>query len=816
MKISVELMKRYSSESQWQLPTAELVQKIGAQLGAVEEVTETGPKYQDIKVVEIVQASTHPNADKLSVYQIFDGASNTQVVSGDTSLQVGHKVAWIAPGQTVPSTYGTSAPVVMEARELRGQLSNGMLASGKELGFNDDHHGVMMLDTDMPAGTLLADAYNLNDTIIDIENKMFTHRPDCFGNLGVAREIAGIQQVPFVSPDWYAPDAELPSGKGLPLTVKNEIPNLVPRYMAVVIDNVKVQPSPIWLQSYLARLGIRPINNVVDSTNYIMVLTGQPLHAFDYDKLAGATIVVRSPKGGETLPMLDGRTIQPFAGAMLICDAAQPIALGGMMGGANSEISQNTTRVVLECATFDMYTIRRASMHHGVFTDAVTRFSKGQPAAQCAPVLAQAVTELVRHTGGRVAGKVIDDYQHPQSLQPVALTTTFINSRLGSSYNAVQIAVLLNNVECIAETHGDEIIVTPPFWRTDITIPEDVVEEVGRLQGYDHLPHELPSRPTSAVTIKRMDALKANIRDLLAAAGANELQTYSFVPAALLQNVGQQSTHAFAIRNALSPELQHYRLSLTPSLLAIVHPNIKAGYPELAIFEQNKIHIKTDADCDGLPREYQTLAFVYASQNDRTGAAYYRAKHYLTYLLDALHVPYNIVPAEHSPQWEIGRQVFAPFEPKRAGYVLVGENNDFCGFVGEYHTAARRNLKLPAYSAGFEIDLSRLLTHRQKSVYRPLLKFPATEQDLCLRTKSEIAYDTLWQTVRQALAADQRLRVTIKPVDIYQHGDNTSHKQTTFRITLQHHDRTLTTAEVNDLLDGIAQAARQVCGAERI
>lgn len=300
--------------------------------------------------------------------------------------------------------------------------------------------------------------------------------------------------------------------------------------------------------------------------------------------------------------------------------------------------------------------------------------------------------------------------------------------------------------------------------------------------------------------------------------GANELQTYSFVPSRLLQQVGQDKTHAFAIRNALSPELEHYRLSLTPNLLDKVHANIKAGYKEFGLFEMNKIHIKGDdfIDCDGLPREYQTVAFVFASDSDVPGAAYYYAKKYLDYLLDELGVARTIAPVEHPPVFEIGRQVMAPFEPKRTGYIYVGEG-EFGGFVGEYRAAVVKNLKLPRTVAGFEIDIERLLKTQHARKYQPLLKFPATEQDVCLKVKTDVSYSQLEATVRESFVADERLRVTIAPLDIYQREEEPDYKQVTFRITLQHHDRTLTTQEVNDMLDAmVSKVAAAVGGAERI
>jgi phenylalanyl-tRNA synthetase beta chain len=829
MKVSLNLMKMYSDAAQWELSLAELVAKIGSQLGAVEETIDLSDKYKGAVIAKIVSCHPHTGSDHLNICMVDDGGvvkniprdanGYVQVVCGAPNVRQDLLVVWLPPETVVPESFGKAEPFVLGARAIRGELSNGMLASLKELDVSDDHSGIAEVDVDAKPGTAFAKAYGLeNDAIIDIENKMFTHRPDGFGNLGVAREIAGIQNLPFQSPDWYSTNVELPkaTGEKLGLEVVNEIPELVPRYMAVVLGDITVKPSPIWLQSCLRRLGVRPINNVVDITNYMMLVTGQPLHAFDYDKVTGQKIIIRKPKQGEKLPLLDGKIIEPHKDAMLICDAQKPIGLGGMMGGANSEIDAKTTRVVLECATFDMFTIRRTSMHHGIFTDAVTRYSKGQSPLQCAPVLAKTVADLLE-TGARVAADTIDIQPKPRVQKPVVLTAEFINARLGSTLQANKIATLLNNVECAVEEHGNELVVTPPFWRTDLEIPEDIVEEVGRMHGYQNLPHSLPTREMTATDMPPIDELKNRIRAILARAGASELQTYSFVPARLLQQVGQEKAHAFSIRNAISPELEHYRLSLTPNLLEKVHPNIKAGYGQFGLFEINKIHIKGEQnlDCDGLPREYQTVAFVFASSTKEPGAAYYHAKKYLDYLLQELGVKAEFKAVESTPGFEIGRQVFAPFEQKRSAYVYAPEG-DFAGFIGEYRAVVSKNLKLPAVCAGFEIDLERLLKHQHHLRYQPLLKFPATEQDVCLKVRQEVTYAELETLVSQNLSTDERLRLTVAPLDIYQRGDDKIHKQITFRLTLQHHDRTLTTTEVNDMLDAMVQKIDAKVGAERI
>lgn len=842
MKVSRNLMQWYSDAAQWKLSLTELVTKIGAQLGAVEETVDLAHKYDGAVVARIVNCKPHTGSDHLNICLLDDGgvtpgvARNAdglvQVVCGAPNVRQDLSVVWLPPQTVVPESFGKAEPFVLGAREIRGEVSNGMLASLKELDISDDHTGIAEIDPAIAPGTLLTKVLHVaDDAIIDIENKMFTHRPDCFGHLGVAREIAGIQGLPFSSPEWYSLEAVLPAAHTvhLPLTVHNELPELVPRFVAVPLSNITIAPSPLWLQAALNAVGVRPINNVVDITNYLMIVTGQPLHAYDYDKikaLAGGTaqLSVRFPRKGEKIALLSGKEIEPHPQAMMVAAGNNLVCVGGVMGGADSEVDARTTNIILEAATWDMFSIRRTSMHHGIFTDAVTRFSKGQSPLQNIAVAAKAIAELAEHAGARVAGAPVDNNHVAADVltrgsvhAPIAITSDFINSRLGTALTAPDIATILRNVEIEVEEHGTELMVRAPFWRTDIEIREDVVEEVGRLHGYEQLPHALPRRDTVAPDMPPIDDLKNRIRDILARAGANELQTYSFVPARLLQQVGQEKAHAFAIRNALSPELEHYRLSLTPSLLEKVHPNIKAGYDKFALFEVNKIHIKGEQalDCDGLPREFQTVALVFASDSPLPGAAYFRAKKYLDYLLGELGITADYQPITTAPGFEIGRQVMAPFEPKRTAMVYA-PGGEFAGFVGEYRAAVSKSLKLPMVCAGFEIDIERLLKHQHAHRFRPLLKFPATEQDVCLKVDAAVSYAQLEQLVAAQLAGDQRLRVTISPLDIYQRTDDTTHKQITFRIHLQHHDRTLTTDEVNDLLEAMVQKIDATIGAERV
>lgn len=855
MKVSVNSIRRFNERYHAAGDPApegidHLVRKIGDQLGAVEEVIPFGERFQGVLVARVVSSEDHPNADRLHVCKIDDGGvaqhvardenGHVQVVCGAPNVREGMTVAWLPPGSTVPATYHDVDSFVLEARALRGVVSNGMLASPKELTIGDSHDGIMELDDGIAPGTSFAKAYNLEgEVIIDIENKMFTHRPDCFGMLGVAREIAGIYHSPYRSPDWYVLDPEAPriEAEELQLEVRNDIPGVVPRFTAITMRDVTIKPSPAWLQIYLASMGLRPINNIVDYTNFFMLETGQPLHAYDYDKVQAlsdseyATIVVRHPHAGEKITLLNGKEVEPRAEAALIATDRQLIGIGGVMGGGATEVDQNTRNIILECATFDMYSIRRTSMAHGLFTDAVSRFNKGQSPLQNKAVLLRIVDELRRHADGKVASELIDNnHLSPEVVErgsvhaPITLTAQFVNDRLGLGLDPAQIAELLTNVEFRVETHGADLTITAPFWRTDIAVPEDVVEEVGRLYGYDHLPLQLPVRDLTPPPRDRLLQAKQRIRTLLARSGANEVLNYSFVHGNLLTKVGQGPSLAYQISNALSPDLQYFRVSLTPSLLEKIHPNVKAGYAQFALFEIGKTHVQghrtqsEDAAEHGLPFEHERVALVIAADSKAArqlrGAAYYQAKRYLHALLDDLHLS-DVRFEPLRPEDTDSAAVF--YEYGRAATVFA--DGKPIGRIGEYKASVHKALKLPAYCAGFELDLTPLMSGLStKSSYRPLPKFPSVSQDICLRVPFELTYGELYAFVTAHIAHKRPNDSTasLTPVDIYQREGESTYKQMTFRLQIASFDRTLTDDEVNLLLESVSQAAAEHYGAERV
>ena len=856
MKVSLNLIKQLIN---FELPPVdELVARVNQQLGGVEEVIDLKAKYGGARIVRVVECAKHPNADRLSVTKIDDGGvvadvprdenGLVQVVCGAPNVHADMWAIWLPPKSTVPASFNDDEPFVLDARPLRGVLSQGMLAAADELDIGTDHEGIVEIhEHDVPAGIELtagarfAETFGLDDYVLDIENKMFTHRPDCFGQLGVAREIAGIFHQQFTSPDWYKSEQQFTGAEGLDLTVANDAPELVPRFMAVAIKDVEVKPSPLWLQCQLVAMGGKPINNIVDATNYMMLLTAQPTHAYDYDKLRGHKLEARMARNGEKVSLLNGKEYELTADDIVIADGEGVIGLAGIMGGADTEVSSDTKNIVLECANFDMYALRRTAMRHGIFTDALTRFNKGQSPLQNAAVLKQ----LMGMVGGVQASEVFDKrndrlmvIQHDSRVTfgsagketisifdwgavtgVLVLESTFVNERLGTEFSPQEICRILKNVEIKAHEEPEpntpyQFEVIAPFWRTDLELPEDIIEEVGRLYGFDKLPRQLPMRSIKPAPRNPRRQLKQAIRQSLSRAGANEVLTYSFVHERVLKNAEQDPSRAYRLSNALSPDLQYYRTSVLPSLLDKVHANIKAGHDEFMLFEIGKIHDKElPLNDENLPSEQTFVDGVYASKKPRAGAPFYKARKLVDRLLANLNVEADFVKIAES-----GADMPAPFDGQRSAWI-VAKNGEKLGIVGELSQAVRRNFKLPDYTAAFSLDVEKLqvcLAENREYNYRPLSRYPSTTRDISLKMQSAVDYASVYACAEEVTKKHRKLQISITPIAIYQPKDDDSTKTVTLSIKFTSAERTLTDRDTAPIIEEIAAIAAEEFDAAQV
>lgn len=812
MIISVNWLKKFTDIA---MPVDELATLIGARLVEIETVIDLGAKYKDVIVAKVVECAPLEGTDHLNVTKIDDGGKAqgverddnglVQVVCGAPNVKAGMFVAWLPPQSTVPETFGTAEPFVLAAKPLRGVTSNGMLASARELDLYDDHSGILEIDKEAAPGSSFAELYELNDYLLDIENKSLTHRPDAFGVIGFAREVAGIQGKAFKTPDWLGQlNAVLENDGSVEApAVKIEGSGLSDRFQAVVLSGVdeKAQ-SPVELQTYLARSGIRPISASVDISNYMMLVTGQPSHTYDYDKLKAVagddfTIRVRLARPNETLVLLDGKEIKLDEADIVIAAGETAVGLAGIMGGDNTKTDETTKTVLLEAATFDLYHMRSTQMRHGIFSEAVTRFTKGIPAPLATPVIAETAQFLSKFTGAKVSSAIVDEY--PGKREPIAVKVSeeHINSVLGTQFSAEDISELLQNVGFDVSFNNLEATVLVPYWREDIHIAEDIIEEVGRLAGFDTINLTLPRRDFVAIRPSDFDKFRSKIRSSLVRAGANEVLTYSFVHGDVLKKAGLDADDSYRIVNSISPDLQYYRQSLTPSLLGAVFANVKAGYDAFALFEFNKVHKKSDGLTDeNVPVERDDIAFVITDAK-KEGSAYYEAKAYLEYALNkfGLTLSYD--------GWDGDSALFQPFEPKRSAAVVDVKTGKVLGVVGEYKKSVQKNFKLPAYSAGFELIAKEVQAAVQENSvnYTPLSRYPGTERDVCFQVGNNVSYRQIVDAAEGALKANELIS-EVSPLDIYQ-AENSDTKNITIRIQLTSYEKTMTTEEVTNIVDSV-------------
>ncbi len=446
----------------------------------------------------------------------------------------------------------------------------------------------------------------------------------------------------------------------------------------------------------------------------------------------------------------------------------------------------------------------------------MSRFNKGQSPLQNDRVLTRAIEMFTELSGAKLASHVIDHGNGLQDMPAVLVSGLFVNERLGLKLPAREMAALLANVEFKIEQKGDELKVSPPFWRTDIEIQEDVVEEIGRLYGYDKLPLELPMRTLNPADKNPLFSLKSEIRNTLARAGANEVLTYSFVHENMFKKAGQNAKHAYQLSNALSPDLQFYRLGVTPSLIDKVHANSKAGFSRLAIFEINKVHFLGEMDPvePSVPNEdtHVALTLAYTKKEGEQGSPFYLAKRYLGQIVDLDGVTLKALSDFDMAADEWGTQLTAPFDPARSAVIV--RDDQIWGVVGEYRQTVKRAFKLPDFSAGFEVHIDVVADSRHELIYAPLSRFPSTERDVTFALDAGVTFAELENVVKTAL--DQvELDASVIPTGVYQ-PEGADKKNVTFRLTLTDLSGTITADVANTVVEKIHEAAKAALGAEMV
>jgi phenylalanyl-tRNA synthetase beta chain len=741
-----------------------------------------------ILIGKIVEQIPHPKSNKpLWVHQVDIGEGRVQqIIAGAPNAVVGSLVPVALPGTTVPNGN------LVKDMTIAGYKAAGMLCSASELLLGDDHSGILILDSGTPGDPLTT--VIPNQAIMEAE--VTSNRPDCMGHLGVARELAAGLDRPLkrdFMPSFTG--TANPPGREL-VKVAIDDPDLCSRYIGCVVKGVKVGRSPDWLQRRLRACGVRPINNIVDITNYVLLEYAQPLHAFDLTKLAGPEIRVRRSREGEKLLCLDGveRAVTPDM--LVIADAQNPVAIAGVIGGEATAVGAETTDILLEAATFSGPSVRQTARTLGLRTEASARFERGLPPELALAGARRAAALIAELAGGTVHREWPDVYPSPQEPVRIRLQPWLVDEVLGIHVPLEDSETILVHLGFHVKVLGDgEWDVLPPVFRLDVTIPEDLVEEVGRVWGYDRVPPTLPGRrhetwkPLEPSIDRRLDAT----REVLAGAGFTETWNPALVSGRKLEAL-RIAAYAMRVSNALSDDMDTLRTWLLPSLVDVVALNRDRGRDDVLAYEIASTYLAKVGEKNSQPEEPLRLAAVASAGNTAESGrrAFYRLKSVLAGCIEAL----------SAPALTYQRGAAELFHPGRCAAVTLDGRQ--LGYLGELHPTVGATVKVEGRLVAFEIDIEPVLVVSQSPRAQPLPKYPAVDRDLAVVVEEHVAATSLLAAIQESAG---ELLVMARAFDEY-HGSQVpeGHKSIAFTLTFRSPERTLTDAEVDKVMNEIRSA----------
>ena len=804
------------------LPLDTLVHRLtmaGLEISNVESI---GADWQRDKlfVGEIVDIQPHPNADRLLLAVVEYGQGTPQtVVTGASNLRPGergHKVAFAVEGARLWDGYSEEPRLqTLKRARIRGVESAGMVCSEKELGLSEAHEGVLILDPQAPVGRPLQDV--LGDTVLEVELTPNLARATCI--VGLAREVAALTGQRLLQP-WPPPDPLLQGALSADtsyVTVASADARLCARYSAALIQNVTIQPSPSWMQRRLQLAGMRPINNIVDITNYCMLETGQPLHAFDYDTLTLDTgIVVRQARPGEQLQTLDGVDRVLDADTLLITDASGPIALAGVMGGARTEVSAHTRHILLESANFDFVSIRRTSQRLRLASEAAQRFGRGLDPHLTVPALVRAGRLMETLGSGTLHPDIADTFPQPPRPKTITLRPAEVRRLLGMDFSAQDIGRILTALEFSCTMHSDSagtrLEVSVPSYRLDVSIPADLIEDIARVHGYEAIPltliHDVLPPQRSQPVLEGMQ----HTRDILVGCGLTEIIAYAMTSLDSIDRAHVEGPPAnpddyIRIANPISQEREFLRQSLLPTMLETLRTNSRYRQ-RMVLFEIGRVYLPQAGE--ELPLEQRRLAIAltgtvqpasWHQQDEAPLLGFMHLKGIVDTLVQRLNVPrIQFTPTTH-PSLTPGRTA------------TLAWADESLGIMGEVHPQVCERFDLPDQPVAIlELDLDLLLARRQPRRYQPILRFPAVLEDMALVVDA----DTPAQAVEDAIrAGGGNLLRQVELFDLYQ-GESipAGKKSLAYALTFQAEDRSLTEDEVRTIYQRIQQHAAAALGAQ--
>ncbi len=815
MKVPMSWLKEYVDIV---LPVDELAERLtfaGLEVAAIERIGEWWDR-EKIVVGEVVEVRPHPNADRLTLVVVdYGGPQPETVVTGAPNIRLGDsglKAPFARRGARLIDGHQEGQKfMTLKGAKIRGVYSESMICSEKELGISDDHTGIMLLEGDAPVGMPLQDY--LGDAVIDFD--LTTNLSRCFSMIGIAREVAALTGAELHI-EWPQMQAEGPSVEGQ-IALEIDDPDLCARYSATLLRGLKIKPSPRWMQRRLTLAGMRPINNIVDVTNYVMWEWGQPLHAFDYDTIKGRdggppVIIVRRARAGETLTTLDGQDRELTPDTLLITDPGGPIALAGVMGGLETEVSDDTTNILLESANFDFINNRHTAQALKLPSEASTRFSKGIPPELTIPGVTRA-SELMRQlAGGAIAQGVADLYPVRQKTVTVDITAAEAERIIGMEISQERIVEILEALEFECQVEGQVVHATAPWHRLDVTYPADLTEEIARVIGYNRIPTTLMSDELPPQGLNESLRAEERVRDILIGCGLQEVITYSLTNLQSVARLGLRGAEIdeknyIKLANPLTSEREYMRRTLMHSLLETGRDNFRF-VERLAIFEVAHVYLPREGQ--ELPDEPRRLAIAMSGpREERSWLAnspelmdFYDLKGVVEALLTRLGVEdYVFEPGEH-PTFHPGRTAFL----KVAGTAV--------GVMGEVHPMVREGFDLPEQPFCLsEFDLDALLSQASLVRYlRPIPRLPGVRQDIALIVDEEIAARKVQEGI---VKAGGRLLAEAVLFDLYG-GEQipAGKKSLAYALTYRAADRTLTDVEVSRVQERIVQHLKKTLGAE--
>lgn len=808
MNVSLKWLSEYVDLNGY--AAGELAERITRGGIEVDAVVSRNRGVRKVVVGHVVERKQHPDADRLSVCTVDAGTGEQlTIVCGAPNVAAGQKVPVALVGAVLPENFK------IKKAKLRGVESHGMICSAKELGLNDKllpkeiQEGILVLPDAAEVGEPIENVLGLDDDVLELD--LTPNRSDALSMIGVAHEVGALLErevrLPEVDAAKHEDSGLAGAGERFPIAIA--APEDCSRYTGRVIEGVRIQPSPLWLQNRLMAAGIRPINNVVDVTNYVMLEYGQPLHAFDADRLTGGRIEVRRARPGETLVTLDDveRKLEPHM--LLITDGERPVALAGVMGGADSEVTDETTNIFLESAHFAGATVRRTSRQLGLRSEASLRFEKETDPAAVVPALNRAAAMIAELAGGRLAPGIAEAVAEQRTPAVVSVALQKTNDLLGTDLSAADVAAIFDRLGFPYEQRDGAFVVTVPTRRGDITLDVDLIEEIARIYGYDRIPTTRMQGDVTAGGLNKSQAVRREIRRLLSAGGMHEVIAYSLTGPDKARTFNRFNPDAVPIRVAmpLSEDRSVLRISLLPNLLDAAVHNVHRNEHDLALFELGSVFLHEADKLSTLPVEKMRLALLLTGRRAPTswsgeGEAidFYDLKGRIDSLIRHFNLP--------EPVWEAAQ--VAGLHPGRTAEIRLGSR--LLGYAGQLHPTLQADMDLAdTYVA--ELDLELLVEAADYAIdFRPLPRYPAVTRDIAVVVPRTLEAAGLTEAVQQA--AGDTLE-TVQVFDIFESAQlGPDHKSVALSLRFRHPERTLTDGEIAEVHERIVAALVEQFGAE--